>query len=63
VIAPPAARYPGRCDRGFTISQLAILRRILAEGPATAASLAAAEHLSRQAMAQSVAILKAAGPV
>jgi hypothetical protein len=39
------------------------LQRILAEGPATAASLAAAEHMSRQAIAESVAILTEAGLV
>lgn len=45
---------------GFTISQLAILRRIVGEGPTTAVSLAAVEHVSQQAIAQSVAALKAA---
>lgn len=48
---------------GFTISQLAILQRILNEGPVTAASLALAEHVSQQAIAQSVATLKEAGLV
>jgi DNA-binding MarR family transcriptional regulator len=53
----------GMTRSGFTISQLSILHRILDEGPATAASLAAAEHVSQQAIAQSVATLKEAGLV
>jgi DNA-binding MarR family transcriptional regulator len=53
----------GMTRSGFTISQLAILQRILDKGPATAASLAAAEHVSQQAIAQSVAILKEGGLV
>jgi DNA-binding MarR family transcriptional regulator len=53
----------GMTRSGFTISQLAILQRILDKGPTTAAALAAAEHVSQQAVAQSVAILKEAGLV
>jgi DNA-binding MarR family transcriptional regulator len=53
----------GMTSSGFTISQFAILQRILESGPATAASLAGAEHVSQQAIAQSVAILKEAGLV
>jgi DNA-binding MarR family transcriptional regulator len=53
----------GITTSGFTLSQLAIIQRILDVGPATAASLAAAEHVSQQAIAQSVAILKEAGLV
>ncbi|MFJ4921073.1 MarR family winged helix-turn-helix transcriptional regulator [Streptomyces sp. NPDC088725] len=49
----------GMTSSGFTISQLAILQRIIEGGPATAAALAAAEHVSQQAVAQSVAALKA----
>jgi DNA-binding MarR family transcriptional regulator len=45
---------------GFTLSQLAILQRVIGEGPTTAASLAAVEHVSQQSIAQSVATLKAA---
>jgi DNA-binding MarR family transcriptional regulator len=51
----------GMTTSGFTISQLAILVRILNEGPTTAASLALSEHVSQQAIAQSVAALKEAG--
>jgi DNA-binding MarR family transcriptional regulator len=47
---------------GFTSSQLAILDR-LHGGPMTAAELAAVEHVTQQAIAQSVAILKEAGLV
>jgi DNA-binding MarR family transcriptional regulator len=53
----------GQTRSGFTVSQLAILQRIVEGGPATAASLAAAEHVSQQAIAQSVATLKEAGLV
>jgi DNA-binding MarR family transcriptional regulator len=48
---------------GFTLTQLALLSRLIDEGPATATSLAAAEHVSQQAIAQSVATLKAGGLV
>ena len=53
----------GMTSSGFTVSQLAILQRILDEGPMTAASLAAAEHVSQQSISQGVAILKDAGLV
>ncbi|GAA5191292.1 hypothetical protein GCM10023322_48330 [Rugosimonospora acidiphila] len=48
---------------GFTLTQLALLSRLIEEGPATATALAATEHVSQQAIAQSVAALKAAGLV
>jgi DNA-binding MarR family transcriptional regulator len=51
----------GARSTGLPISQLSILRRLHRDGPATAASLAAAEHVSQQAIAQSVACLKSAG--
>jgi DNA-binding MarR family transcriptional regulator len=51
----------GMTSTSFTISQLALLNQLLEGGPATAASLAAAEHVSQQAIAQSVATLKSAG--
>lgn len=53
----------GIARAGLTISQIALLQRLSDFGPATAASLAAAEHVSQQAIAQSVATLKAAGVV
>ena len=48
---------------GIPISQLALLGRILGDGSTTASSLAASEHVSQQAIAQSLAALKAAGLV
>lgn len=48
---------------GLTLSQLAVLNRLRRDGPATAASLAAAEHVSQQAIAQILAALKGAGLV
>ena len=53
----------GTSAAGLSMSQLAILQRLRLEGPATAASLAAVEHVSQQAIAQSVAPLRAAGMV
>jgi DNA-binding MarR family transcriptional regulator len=44
-------------------SQLAILKRLRDEGPTTAATLAVAEHVSQQAIAQHVAALRGAGLV
>src|SRR5580692_8946128 len=51
----------GLTSTGFTLSQLALLEHLLTKGPSTAASLAAAEHVSQQAIAQSLATLKATG--
>ena len=48
---------------GIPISQLAVLGRIIAEGPTTAAALAAGEHVTQQAIAQSLATLKERGLV
>ena len=48
---------------GLSVAQLSIFSRLVNEGPATAASLAAAEHVSQQAIAQSLAGLKASGLV
>ena len=52
----------GTSATGLSIAQLAILQRLLA-GPTTAAALAAAEHVSQQAIAQSLSGLKAGGLV
>ncbi len=46
---------------GLSTSQQAIIQRLRLNGPTTAASLAAAEHISQQAVAQIVAPLKSAG--
>ena len=53
----------GASSTGLSISQLSILQRLRLDGPATAASLAAAEHVSQQAIAQNVAPLRSAGLV
>lgn len=45
---------------GLPIAQVAILHRLRVDGPATAAELAAAEHVSQQAIAQHLAALKRA---
>ena len=53
---------PDRAKR-LPISHLAILKRLRDAGPATASDLAAAEHVSQQAIAQHVAALSRAGLV
>jgi DNA-binding MarR family transcriptional regulator len=49
--------------KSLPISHLAILARLRDDGPATAATLAIAEHVSQQAIAQHVAALRSAGLV
>ncbi len=53
----------GLRSTGIPISQLAVLGRIIDEGPVTAAALAASEHVTQQAIAQSLATLKQRGLV
>src|ERR1700722_1173807 len=53
----------GLRSTGIPISQIAVLGRILDEGPTTAAALAASEHVTQQAIAQSLATLKERGLV
>jgi DNA-binding MarR family transcriptional regulator len=53
----------GLRSTGIPISQLAVLGRIIDEGPTTAAALAAGEHVTQQAIAQSLATLKQRGLV
>jgi DNA-binding MarR family transcriptional regulator len=48
----------GLRSTGIPISQLAVLARIIDEEPTTAAALAASEHVTQQAIAQSLATLK-----
>jgi hypothetical protein len=48
----------GLRSTGIPISQIAVLARIIDEGPTTAAALAAGEHVTQQAIAQSLATLK-----
>ena len=51
----------GMFRTGLSISQFALIGRLIADGPQTAASLASAEHVSQQAVAQSLTLLKAEG--
>jgi DNA-binding MarR family transcriptional regulator len=53
----------GQHSTGLTTTQLAVLAGVVREGPVTAARLASLEHVSPQAIAQSLAVLKAAGLV
>src|ERR1700742_2883876 len=48
-------------ETGLSLSQARVLGRIVREGPTTAAALAAAEHVSQQAIAQTLAPLKEGG--
>jgi DNA-binding MarR family transcriptional regulator len=50
-------------EADLSLSQMAIIRRLRLDGPATAASLAAAEHVTHQAITQSLSDLKRAGLV
>jgi len=52
-----------KTSAGLSISQLSILERLRLGGSATAASLAAAEHVTQQAIAQSLVPLRQAGLV
>lgn len=51
----------GQHATGLTATQLAVLAGVVREGPVTAARLASLEHVSPQSIAQSLAVLKAAG--
>ncbi|MDN3354272.1 MarR family transcriptional regulator [Actinomadura sp. DC4] len=53
----------GLHETGLSVSQVAVLKNIVEEGPVTAAYLATAQHVSPQSIAQNVAVLKAAGLV
>ena len=53
----------GSSGMELPIAQLAIIKRLRDGGPTTAAVLAAAEHVSHQAIAQNLAALKQAGLV
>jgi DNA-binding MarR family transcriptional regulator len=53
----------GMHQTGLSISQIGLLGRLIGEGPATAAYLASAEHVSQQAIAQSLTTLKVEGLV
>jgi DNA-binding MarR family transcriptional regulator len=51
----------GETSRGITVSQIAMLRRLAERGPMTASALAATEHVTQQAIAQRLALLKPTG--
>lgn len=53
----------GLHSTGLSISQLAVLRSVVEEGPVTASYLASVQHVSAQSVAQNLAVLKAAGLV
>ncbi|MET7481946.1 MarR family transcriptional regulator [Streptomyces sp. NPDC005538] len=53
----------GQHATGLTPTQLGVLSSVVREGPVTAARLATLEHVSAQSIAQSLAVLKAAGLV
>jgi DNA-binding MarR family transcriptional regulator len=53
----------GAASGQISFSQLSILSRIRRDGPLTAAALASAEHVSGQAIAQTLGPLRAAGLV
>jgi DNA-binding MarR family transcriptional regulator len=53
----------GQHATGLTPTQLSVLGGVVREGPVTAARLAALERVSAQSIAQSLAVLKAAGLV
>jgi DNA-binding MarR family transcriptional regulator len=48
----------GANAQGLTVSQLAMLQRLADNGPMTAAALAAAEHVTKQAIAQRLAAMQ-----
>jgi DNA-binding MarR family transcriptional regulator len=50
----------GTTSTGLSVTQLAVLQRIVDEGPVAASRLIAAEHVSQQAITQNLQTLKAA---
>ncbi len=48
---------------GWTISHLAVLRRVIEEGPITTSALSVSEHVRPQSMAETVNALRSAGLV
>ena len=53
----------GQNATALTVTQLGVLVSVVREGPVTAAGLATLEHVTAQAIAQSLTVLKAAGLV
>lgn len=53
----------GEADRGITVSSLAMLQQLVERGPMSASDLASSEHVSQQAIAQRLDLLKPTGYV
>jgi DNA-binding MarR family transcriptional regulator len=53
----------GESDRGITVSQVAMLQRLVERGAMSASDLAASEHVTQQAIAQRLDLLKPTGYV
>ena len=53
----------GEADQGMTLSQIAMLRRLEDKGPLSISALAAAEHVSQQAITQRLALFDPTGYV
>jgi DNA-binding MarR family transcriptional regulator len=53
----------GVLDTDLSMSQISVLHQVLTSGPVTATALAAAQHVSPQAIAQNLAVLRTAGLV
>lgn len=53
----------GLYGTGLSISQVAVLKSVVDDGPVTAARLAKLQHVSPQSVAQNLAVLTAAGLV
>ncbi|MGW3882836.1 MarR family winged helix-turn-helix transcriptional regulator [Streptomyces sp. NPDC005055] len=53
----------GLYGTGLSISQVAVLKSVVDDGPITAAGLAKLQHVSPQSVAQNLAVLTAAGLV
>lgn len=53
----------GEADKGMTLSQIAMLRRLEDKGPLSVSALAAAEHVSQQAITQRLALFDPTGYV
>lgn len=57
------AAWAGSGEAQLPVAQVAVIKRLRNNGPTTASVLAAAEHVSHQAITQTVAALKQAGLV
>ncbi|WP_216895428.1 MarR family winged helix-turn-helix transcriptional regulator [Nocardia alni] len=53
----------GMHSTGLTLTQVSVLLTVIQQGPVTAARLAALEHVTPQAVAQTLTVLKEAGLV